>query len=159
MYQLDHYFKEEWNAAETQPKIFWGFPCQYTYRYIKITSNYFIFLYESNAFSTYKAIQYHLPHRRIFISNSAYKIIKEIHIFTHMYKARVFNIDVYRGDNEFNINVLSEHISSASLNIYAKVRHIPIVERSIQTIYQGSRFSAHSLPYMSYKRLMKISLM
>ena len=117
------------------------------------------FFNESNAFSTYKSIQYHLPHSRIFISNSAYKIIKEIHIFTHMYKARVFNIDVYRGDNEFNINVLSEHISSASLNIYAKVRHIPIVERSIQTIYQGSRFSAHSLPYMSYKRLMKISLM
>ena len=54
------------------------------------------------------------------ISTSADKIIKELHTVTNMYRERGFNIDVYHGINEFNINDFKERIRPASLNIYAK---------------------------------------
>ena len=42
----------------------------------------------------------------IFISKSSENIIKEIHNVNNLQKSRGINIDVYYGDNEFNINAL-----------------------------------------------------
>ena len=81
-----------------------------------------------------------------------------MHTVTNMYKERGFNIDIYHGDNEFNINDLKECIRPASLNIYAKEQHITIIEIKIQAIKQGERFDIHSVPYKRYTRLIKISL-
>ena len=75
-----------------------------------------------------------------------------------MYKARGFNIDVFHGDKDFNLNALKEHIRSASLNICAKGKHISIFESSIQTINEGERCTTHSVTYNIYTNLMKFSL-
>ena len=64
-----------------------------------------------------------------FILKSAYKMIKELHKITNMYKSRGFNIDVYHRDKKIDINDLREHISPASLDICEKGRHINIIER------------------------------
>ena len=43
-------------------------------------------------------------------SRSVDKTIQELHTVTNMYKSRGFNINVYHGENEFNVNALKEHI-------------------------------------------------
>ena len=91
-------------------------------------------------------------------SNGAENIIKEIHTVTNIYKASGLNMDVYHEDNEFNINPFREHIRPEILNICAKGRHIPSIDKSIQTIKQGARCTKHPFPYKRYTRLMDISL-
>ena len=75
-----------------------------------------------------------------------------------MYKSRGFNINVYHGDNEFNINYLGENTRPSNLNIYAQGINIPTIKKSIQTINQGARCTTNSVPYKKYTRLMTISL-
>ena len=87
------------------------------------------------------------------ISKSSYKIIKELQTFTNIYKARGLNIDVYHVYNGFNINYLRGHIRPGSLNIYAKVQHIPIIEIFIQTTNKVVRCTNPSLLFKSYTRL------
>ena len=75
-----------------------------------------------------------------------------------MYKSRGFNVNVYHRENEFNINDLREHIRPESLNIYAQVQHIPIIEKFIQTTKQGVRCTTHYMIYKIYTRLITRSL-
>ena len=69
-----------------------------------------------------------------YTARSTDDIIKGIYAVTNIYKARGFNIDVYHGDNELNINTLRQHIRPESLNICAQGRQIPIIKISIKTI-------------------------
>ena len=75
-----------------------------------------------------------------------------------MYKTRGFNIDAYHEYKEFTINDLRDHTRPASLNICEKGLKIAIIERSIQTINQGSCCTTHYVPYKRYTILMNISL-
>ena len=72
-----------------------------------------------------------------------------------MYKSRGFNIYVFHGYNKFNLNFLREHIRSASLKIFPKLRHIPIIERYIQTIKQGDLCTTQYFTYKRYTKIMK----
>ena len=65
-------------------------------------------------------------------SKSAYNAIKELNTVNNMYNVRGFNIDVLHRDNKFNLNALREHIRPESLNICAKGRHTPIIDRPIK---------------------------
>ena len=85
-----------------------------------------------------------------FTSNSSDNIIKESNKVNSMYNARGFNMKIFHQDNKFNLNALRYHIRPAILNIYAKSWHIPIINRSIQTIKQGERYTKHSVPYKRY---------
>ena len=76
-----------------------------------------------------------------------------------MYKERLFNINLYHGENEFNINALLDHIRGAILNICAKGQKNHIIDKSIQTTKKGEHYITHSLSYKMYTILMTISLM
>ena len=93
-----------------------------------------------------------------FTSKSADNIIKELNTVNSMDKVRGFNIDVFHGYNEFNLNALRENTRPASLNIYAKGRQIHIIKRYIKTIKQVARCTTHYVPYKRYKNLMARSL-
>ena len=86
-----------------------------------------------------------------FVVESLTKVIK-------LYKSRNFVVtDVY-SDNEFDMDDLKVDIQPAKLHVCSANEHVPMVERPIRTIKEKARTICHSVPYMSYTRLMTKSL-
>ena len=100
---------------------------------------YFNFLkYERNACTPYKFIQNKFTHSR----KIHFKWLRQHHQRIKQSQPHVqckrLQHEIFYQDNKFNLNALRYHIRPASLNIHAKLRHIRIINRSIQTIKQGA---------------------
>jgi hypothetical protein len=91
-------------------------------------------------------------------SRSTAKIIEGLDEVCNIYNSRGFNIDVFHGDNEFNIKALKAHLEPATMHTCAKDEHIHVIERSTRTVKERSRATCHSLPFKRYPRIMIISL-
>ena len=89
------------NSAEKVPRITLA---TYILPHHKNIELYLDFLYEQNNFPTSKVIQDHLPYSKKLYFKEHKNIIKEPHTVTNSYKPRVFNINVYHRDHEFNMN-------------------------------------------------------
>jgi hypothetical protein len=67
-------------------------------------------------------------------------------------------LEVYHGDNEFDIAALKEHLRPATVHICAKDEHIHVIERSTRTVKERCHSTCHSIPYKRYPRVMVIAL-
>jgi len=89
-----------------------------------------------------------------FPSRTSRQIMKGLDKVRSLYEARGFNIDVYHGDNEFDINSVKEHVKPAKMHICAKEEHIHVIKHSTRTVKERARCNCHALPYKCYPRIM-----
>ena len=96
--------KRRRNPAKRAPRV--PLPTDILLRHKKIEL-YFYFLYMNGMpFLHTKSSNITFLTAENCTSKSADNIIKELNTFNSMYKARCFNIDVFHGDNRFNLNTL-----------------------------------------------------
>ena len=79
------------------------------------------------------------------LQNGIEKVVKR-------YTDRGFNINAYRGDNEFE--VLRNFVAPAPLQIVGADDHVGTIERSIRTIKERARCTCQSLPYQKMPKIM-----
>ena len=75
-----------------------------------------------------------------------------------IYISRGFRNFCFRGDYEFNINMLKQKMLPSNMNICAKGEHIHIIEISIRKIKERSRCTTHSVTYTSFPIVITKSL-
>ena len=75
------------------------------------------------------------------------------------YLSRGFIITDVFGDNEFHHDLYEDLFALAISHICSRNEHVPIIERSIQTVKERARSASTHLPFDRVPRLMTISLL
>ena len=71
-----------------------------------------------------------------------------------IYAHRGFKVTNIHGDGEFEIEDLKKEMSPAEMIIYAKNKHVPIIEQSVRTVKGRARTACNAAPYNKYTTLM-----
>eukprot|EP00957_Ditylum_brightwellii_P139492 10631547-Ditylum_brightwellii.AAC.2 len=72
------------------------------------------------------------------------------------YRSRGLVIGGIHVDNEFDTDEVRAMIGDAVLHVYAKDKHVQVVERELQKIKEWLRCTAYGLPHRKFPKLMKI---
>ena len=85
-------------------------------------------------------------------------IIKAINMVKRTYLTRGFKISDYDSDNEFDNDDIRLVLLPCQLQVCAKGKHVPRIERDVRTVKEFCRSTWYAIPYPKYTILMVISL-
>ena len=86
------------------------------------------------------------------------QILRGLQVVSNLYYSCGFNIIYFHGNNKFDLKLLYTTLQPIDFNICAKDEHVPIIERDIHTVKERCPYTTHSLPYVSFPKIMTCSL-